>query len=752
MFNVDDPHNQALADEYGIVMGTSHTEPMMRATKEWNEFGDGPWLWSTNNESIYPFFVEGAERSKPYEGVLTIGMRGSHDTPISDDIEIELLENVVAAQTEILDQIWGNESVRNPDIVPQVWCLYKEVQGYFEQGMSVDDDITLLWADDNWGNNRRLPVGNETQRAGGAGVYYHFDYVGDPRNYKWINTVKLQKTWEQMLLACERDARRIWIVNVGDIKPKELPISHFFDLAYDISRWNNTNSIPTYLEMWAAREFGQAVAQDTAMLMYNYSRAAGRRKYELLDSTTYSIINYSEADKILEEWQTMQAAAQSFSERLLAETQAAFFEMVYHPVTAAYVLHDIMISTAKNNVYARQGRNSANALAQHVRDQFAKDRELTEQYHSLLNGKWNHVMDQTHIGYEYWQQPMRNVLPPLNYIMPSERSLTGEMGVSVEGSNATIPGDGMYHDLNSNSLTMSRFDPYGASSQWIDIYSVGTSPFTWNISSNASFVSFSLSSGHIVAGENTTDYRIWATFDWEACPPGDGMVMVNISTTQDNSSLFLSQTQYGTQYSMPQLMLPYNHTTLPSNFSAGFVESARQISIELEHYTNISSPDSASVRYEVIPGLSRTLSGITLYPMTAPSLTTTTAPALEYNLYTFSPSTSHSTINITIVTTPSLNTIPDRPLKYAIQLDDQQVQTVQYVTDQPDGANPVGWEQAVSDNCWKSITSFEYTGPGAKVLRLWALEPGVVFNTAWVDLGGLKESYLGPPESYRVGA
>jgi hypothetical protein len=174
MFNVDDPRTQALADEYGIVMGTSHTEPMMRSTKEWSVFGDGTWDWSTNNQSVHPFLVEGAERSKPYEGVLTMGMRGSGDTALAPGNEIELLESVVAAQTAILAALWANDSVKDPELVPQMWCLYKEVQGYYEAGMNVPEYITLLWTDDNWGNIRRLPLENETGRSGNAGVYYHF--------------------------------------------------------------------------------------------------------------------------------------------------------------------------------------------------------------------------------------------------------------------------------------------------------------------------------------------------------------------------------------------------------------------------------------------------------------------------------------------------------------------------------------------------------------------------------------------------
>ena len=343
MFNVDDPRNQALAAEYGIVMRTSHTEPMMRSTKEWPVFGNGTWSWATNNASIYPFFVEGAKRTKPYEGIITMGMRGSGDTALSAGIETELLENVVSTQREILAQTLGNESVTDPDLVPQMWCLYKEVQAHYEAGMTVPEEITLLWTDDNYGNIRRLPLDTEKNRTGGASVYYHFDYVGDPRDYKWINTVLLQRTWEQMYLAYQREAKKIWIVNVGDLKPLELPNSYFLDLAYDINRWDK-DSVLNWLELCA-----QA----------------------LLDS-------------------------------LPVTAQSAFFEMVNHPVTAGYTYYDIMISSAKNALYASQGRSSTNAMAQHVRDLFSYDHRLDRSYNQRLNGKWNHIMDQTHIGYTYW--------------------------------------------------------------------------------------------------------------------------------------------------------------------------------------------------------------------------------------------------------------------------------------------------------------------------------------------------------------
>src|SRR5690606_2677690 len=220
-FADDDPLNMTLADEYGIVMSTSHHEPMMRADKEWNRYGEGPWEYSKNPKNLYDFWVDGAKRNKPYESVYTIGMRGQQDEPMSEGENIGLLEKIVRDQREILSQVFDDRDVTE---VPQVWALYKEVQGFYERGMRVPDDVILLWCDDNWGNIRRLPTPDERKRSGGAGVYYHFDYVGGPRSYRWINTVPIAKIWEQMNLAYHYDANRIWVVNVGDLKPMEVPI------------------------------------------------------------------------------------------------------------------------------------------------------------------------------------------------------------------------------------------------------------------------------------------------------------------------------------------------------------------------------------------------------------------------------------------------------------------------------------------------------------------------------------------------
>ena len=186
MFYEDDPQNAALADEYGIVMGTSHHEPLTRAHAEWDKVVNGEWDFNTNSDGLKAFWKGGIERMGNKETLVTIGMRGDGDEAMSEGTAIELLENIVKNQRKIIENVTG----KTADQTPQIWALYKEVQDYYDKGMKVPDDVTLLLCDDNWGNLRKLPSINAQPRKGGYGIYYHFDYVGGPRNYKWINTLK----------------------------------------------------------------------------------------------------------------------------------------------------------------------------------------------------------------------------------------------------------------------------------------------------------------------------------------------------------------------------------------------------------------------------------------------------------------------------------------------------------------------------------------------------------------------------------
>jgi len=265
-FNDDDKLDPILADEYGIVMGTSHHEPMDRAQQEWKRYGSGAWNYETNANTLRSFWRKGIEQMGTKETIVTIGMRGDGDKPMTDGSNITLLEKIVADQRSIIADV----THKNASETPQMWALYKEVQDYYDKGMRVPDDVTLLLCDDNWGNIRQLPKLNEPAQKGGYGIYYHFDYVGDPRNYKWLNTNPISKTWEQMHLAYEYGARQVWIVNVGDLKPMEFSISFFLDYAWSPDKWP-ASRLRDYTRQWVTEQFGKANANETSGILTAYT-------------------------------------------------------------------------------------------------------------------------------------------------------------------------------------------------------------------------------------------------------------------------------------------------------------------------------------------------------------------------------------------------------------------------------------------------------------------------------------------------
>ena len=321
-FYDDDSLNRQTAEQYGIVIGTSHHEPLMRAHDEWRRYGKGAWNFDSNEARLNNFWRAGMERATN-EKIVTIGMRGDGDKPMSNGTATALLEKIVDSQRHIIAGVTHQPA----SATPQIWALYKEVQDYYDEGMRVPDDVTLLLCDDNWGNIRRLPALTDAPRKGGYGIYYHFDYVGGPRNYKWINTNNLARVWEQMHLAYEYNVRQVWIVNVGDLKPMELPISFFLDYAWNPGNWNEDN-IDNYYTAWAARQFGPAQAKGIGELLRLYSQYSARRKPELIDAQTYSLQHYNMAATVVNEWRSLQAKAETINKQLPALYRDAYFELV----------------------------------------------------------------------------------------------------------------------------------------------------------------------------------------------------------------------------------------------------------------------------------------------------------------------------------------------------------------------------------------------------------------------------------------
>lgn len=780
MFEVDDPANQPLADAFEVVLGSSHTEPLLRAQNEYGRFyesqGMGPWAYNLNNKTIDAYFRYGVQRAKPYarNSLWTMGMRGTGDSAIEglgDGAIVRMLNILVTKQQAILAQGLGV----NVSTVPQMWCLYKEVQSYIFEGLQVPPDVTLLWSDDNWGNVRRFPLRSERDRAGGAGVYYHFDYVGGPRDYKWINTVQLAKTAEQMGMAYARGADRIWVANVGDLKALELPVSHFLDLAYDAPRWGAGRDVSAaaWTAAWAEREFGagvgampSALARQVGDVVARYGMFAARRKYELVAPDTYSVLHYDEAAAVLAQWAALAADAQAVYDALDAPRQPAFFEMVLHPVLAGAAVHRLYVAAATNALYAGQKRNAANRVVQDVLAASADDARLTQRWNALLGGKWMHMMAQTHLGYDgYWQQPMRNTLPAVTYVQTAFGALAGEIGVGIEGSNASVTGDDPFHPNSGHTLTTPPLEPYGAPRRYFDVFSRGVRACAWTAAASEPWVHLSQSAG--VVGSNRSDgpddvdggahdVRVYVSVaDWSRASAQT--VSINITSACRGLG------RYG--YQPPVVLVPVVVRRPPASFARGFVESDGTVAIDGAHFQGIVPPTApaasatGNITYRVFPDYGRTSSGVGLWPPATEKRTVASAPALEYRLFLF----SNATARVTVYLSPTQNYLgDDTPLEYGIALYPSAGAQPAPIMVRPVGRSigtgmPPGWNEAVADSVWglsgNGTTSvFALAGaPQAYTLRLWALLPSIVVQKIVVDLGGVRPSYLGPPESFFVG-
>ncbi|WP_223598824.1 glycosyl hydrolase 115 family protein [Chryseobacterium sp. GVT01B] len=420
-FYDDDALSGPLADEMGIVVGTSHHEPMALAQTDWHRYikkNNLPnvWDYSKNAEVLQKFWKSGIERSKNWEKLVTVGMRGDGDEAMGDGTNISLLEKIVKDQRKIIADVTGKKAEKTP----QVWALYKEVQDYYDKGMRVPDDVILLFCDDNWGNVRKLPDLSKPLHKEGYGMYYHFDYVGGPRNSKWINISPIQRVWEQMNLSYEHKVDKLWIVNVGDLKPMEFPISFFLEMAWNPKQFNAKNLLE-YTERWSAQQFGEKHAKEIARMINLYAKYNRRVTPETLDSKTYSLENYHEFETVLNDYRALVVEALRLKEQISSEYQDAYYQLVLYPIDACSNLYEMYYAVAKNRELAVKKDPEANLYADKVKACFERNTYLDHQYNNVIaGGKWKHMMDQMRIGYKSWADGKENIMPEVTYISESE--------------------------------------------------------------------------------------------------------------------------------------------------------------------------------------------------------------------------------------------------------------------------------------------------------------------------------------------
>lgn len=708
------PENKVVADEYGIVMGASHIEPMLRNNMpgaEWDrEYPNEPWDYIKNKAHIYKYWEDRVKENGKYENMYTMGKRGKDDEAGSD-ITIKVLEEIFADQRTIL-KTWVNKDITK---VPQVLIPYTEILGLYNQGMKVPDDIIICWPDDNFGNIRQLPNKEEQQRVGGSGIYYHFQWLnGATTAYPWLYTTPLALTWSEMKKAYDYNVRDLWIVNVGDIKPAEIGIEYFMQMAWDISDFQ-ANNPSKFLKDWATRDFGKQYADRIANIMnkhyeLGYARRPdnmvmykGRTKKYSYD--WFSISNYNdEAQQRVNAYDKLIKETDAVYTSLPDSKKDAFFQMVVYNVKGAGLQNKKAIYAQKSHAYGLQNRASASTYAALAKQAENDIYSLINHYNKELitvGAKWDHMASQPGPWGAQWQQ----------WAMPPVSSYTANgqpaMKLTTEGGEPSkLPGISVYNN----------------DQRFIDLYNTGNGVVYWSAKVSHDWIKLNKISG-AMRGEQ----RLWVSIDWTKAPKGkdtSGSITFNWTSTA---------TDEGTPYTVN---LNLFNPTKPSLASVkGFVESNGYISIEAEHYSRKTDQKHAS--WNVLEGLGRTGNSITILPTNVPSHVKieeiiSQSPALEYDLYTFSK--GEATIDF--------NCIPSNPINA-----DYQLRLAMAVDNDPPVIVSHRVSRSVMDNLMKLQGKLNLKKEGQHTLKIWMVDPGLTIDKIIIDTGGVKGSYLGPPES-----
>ena len=455
-FYADDAENEKTADEMGVVMSTSHHEPMARNHQEYarNRKGWGPWNYQKNKANLQKFFREGIERMKGTEQIVTIGMRGDGDEAMSEEADTRLMTNIINDQRKIIADVTGKKASETP----QVWALYKEVLDYYDKGMKVPDDVTLLLCDDNWGNVRRVPNAQERKHKGGWGLYYHVDYVGAPRNSKMLNVTPVQNPWEQLTLAYENGIDRLWILNVGDLKPMEYPISQFMDMAWNPRKYD-VNSITRHTRDWCAQQFGESQADEAARILNLICKYNGRCTPEMLNKNTYNLEN-GEWQEVVNQYLKIEADALRQYNSLPAAYHDSYRQIILFPIELMSNLHQMYFAQAQNHALYKQNNPKANIWADECERFFKRDSLICHNYnHKMSGGKWNGMMTQKHIGYKSWNDDFeKDTCPELFRV-------TSKDGVIISENNGVVEIEAPYYSSKTDA----------AEAKWAEIPFMGKS-------------------------------------------------------------------------------------------------------------------------------------------------------------------------------------------------------------------------------------------------------------------------------------
>ena len=716
------PDNKVVADDYAIVMGSSHAEPMLRNNvTEWTDKPEN-YDYTKNADGVRKYWEDRAAQNGRYESIFTLGMRGIHDSPIvgpkTQPERIKVLEQIFSDQRAMLARHVNPDATK----VAQIFCPYKEVLADYRAGLKVPDDVTIVWPDDNFGYIRYFPTAEELQRPGGFGVYYHISYLGGPLSYLWLDTTPPALIWEEMSKAYDHGVRKFWMLNVGDLKPGEISISLFMQMGWDISRWRPDN-LNQFLERWAASQFENRYAREIAGVMEEYYRLGFARKPEFLQ---WNLVNEKprrsdltpadygdEAQRRLDDYEALMTRVDRLYNEASSPDKDALFELIVYPVRAAALANRRYFMFEKSTEYLAQGRASAIEWARRAQNADARMTAETDYYNEKLgNGKWRRMMTIEPPNGQ-WQN-MRMTTPRASTALAQmDVPEPAGLGVAIEGRVEPVK-------PNEQDATLPVLNVFTRETRFVDIFNTGRSPARWSAKASHPWIKLSR-----IAGDLKDDTRLNVSIDWVRAPKGE-----NISGAIEIDGARASRT----------VKIPIFNPAKPRPEELqGFVESNGVVSIEAEHFTG--KIDRSGSSWRVIPGLGRTGDSVAVFPTTGTSFNPVSAPVLEYEFHAFTTGRVNAVVNIV----PTHPILAGRGLRYAIGFDDQPPQVVIVGADLQIPSRP--WSLNVINSSTVGTSTHEIKTVGRHVLKIYAVDPGVVLDKIVLDLGGLRPSYLGPLET-----
>lgn len=737
-FSMDGPglESARLADEYGVVMSTSHHEPCMRSGEEYNllkgedSIYGNAWNFRSNKEGITQFWKDGLLRNKPFENVITMGMRGERDTAILGkeatlEDNIQLLRDVLKTQNRLIRETICEDL----DQVPRQIVLFTEVEEFFygngtAKGLMDDPElegVTLMLSDNNFGYTRTLPSEKMRDHKGGYGMYYHMDMHGGAYSYQWIGSTYLPRVWEQMTQAYEFGVREIWVTNIGDIGTQEYGLSFFLDLAYDIEKWGGRDAKVTvrYTKEWVEKQFrAMFPAEQRKMInqmIWDYTGMLAKRKHEIMNADIYDPVHFGEAEDILCCSETILEQAEELKRMCPKQDQSAFISLLYYPACGTANLMKMWILAGRNRLYAKQNKIEANMLAEQIVECVRKDEALIAEYEQVDNRYYDGFGSSEHIGFTNWNDE-DNKYPIRHLVFPAKEP---RMLVSRVQDKAYMTGlfwndkpqfwqDALRPDIDTITFELS---------------SGSDKPFTYRITTDCNWMSFSKTTGTVTVRERIVlkinkelfEGRVEGSFSIENIGYGTATIKVQAENKKWMEGIF--------------------------------VEADGYISMEARHYSRKEDTTEGSF-YTLLP-YGRTGSAIKVYPSTADFRYCEKRPFVEYNFYT----RQKGEYDLCFYLAPTTPVVFEREQFLGFSLNEQEVQILNTVENPeiPFFLSPQ-WSKEAMDNI-KLLRTKVNCEEGRNTLRFYGMSPAIVLEKIVLQRkeANIPESYLGPTESYRNG-